>query len=151
MKIGHIMGSGASGTIIYVAMAAACASSDGAGSGADGGGSGSPVPNASAAAPPATLDVAAETCSKPMTYTTAPGVTAQWVYAEHEYPGASAAELASSVSVITSVPTGNGSTAPPGYGQSETFFYVRDGFVSVPCGAPDLGPNLPKLTFIRRL
>lgn len=139
MKLGHIARSSAAGAIIYVAMAA-CASSDhGQTAGADGGSlTTSPVPNASAAPSPASVDVATEECSKPMTLS-----GQAWVYAEHAYAGASLEDLAASV---TAVAAGSG---PPGYDRSTTFLYPKAGAVAVPCGPA--GGQVTSVTFVRRL
>jgi hypothetical protein len=144
--LAHVVRSLAAGAAVYVLMAA-CAAEEGAparvlhssSSSSSGGGDesavdafldelGDPVKGA-AAAPSSSI----ENCDKSY----AIGAT-NVRYAEHAYPGATAAELAS-VLILVAEPNG-----PPGYAQTAGIVpWVKEGSVASPCG------NATSLTFIR--
>lgn len=91
-----------------------------------------------ASAGPLPPDVATENCSK--TYSIGPTL---YRYAEHAYPGATAAELAASVVVLGTNPNG-----PPGFATTQTGAWVRDGAVALVCGV-DSNPQFSAATFVR--
>lgn len=144
MRLAHVLQSFVSGVVVYVVMAACSStsvrdtggsSSTSAGGGSASSGSGgaiaSPVPEAQAA------ETDTERCDK--SYQSS-GATIG--YAEHAYPGVSAAELATSVSLITSVVPGS---APPGFDRQFALAgFVRDGVVGTSCFAGQT------VTFVRR-
>jgi len=75
------------------------------------------------------------------------GDSLTYVYAEHAYPGLTAADLEKTVTVVgnaTSVYFG-----PPGYQRVAATPWFRDGAVAVMCGAQS-GPGTNLVTFYRR-
>lgn len=76
--------------------------------------------------PPAAPAVFDEACDKSFT---APGATTPTSYAEHAFPGKTAAELAT-VAVLVSF---NSPLAIPGYGLLSGTPQIRDGAVGVTC------------------
>ncbi len=97
----------------------------------------SPVPDALAG--PTPPDVADESCTKTFTPPSGPAQ----LYAEHAYPGKTAADLGAVHVVVTST----ASLVLPGYDSFATTPYVRDGAAAVPCGAVGAS-NYSKVTFI---
>ncbi len=105
------------------------------------------VPNAHAAGTP---EESVESCDK--IYSLDP--TTHYKYAEHAYPGVSAAALASVVALVTmpAVTLGSGgSYNPAGFQKYSTTVWVRDGAVAAPCGVTNSPTTGTAITFVRRV
>jgi hypothetical protein len=150
MRLPTVVRTLGSGALFYVVMAACAASDRGGGFTADGGGPASaldafvdgvasPVGEASAQnAPP---DVATEPCNKKGT-----GDYAGYVYAVHEYPGKTIAEL-SAVRVVAHYAKAAHIVEGASFNHYATTALLRDGSAAITCG-PASGPSIDSATFI---
>lgn len=156
MKLSSVLGALASGSVLYLAMAA-CSASDGshgpaASEATDEAGASSgglldaitnPVPSATAAPETSTRTVSTEPCDK--TYVQG-GLT--WRYATHDYPGATAADLAHVV-VLIDYGIASSVNRPNGYNQTTAVPMLRDGSAAFICGVDGQSATLASVTFIR--
>lgn len=101
-----------------------------------------PIPTASADPVVPTIETALESCDK----TYAVGANTVY-YAEHQYPGVTLPELATTVAVTFTLSTTPNAGYPPGYTEAITVPAYRDGSVAIACG---YSPTATKYRFTRR-
>lgn len=145
MRWGYVGGSVLGAAAIYVCAAACSASSSGGGGALEDARAAvdalldqiaSPVADAKADTPP--LQTATEACDK--TYACN---TVQCLYAEHAFPGRTAAELRTVIAQATFLPV---VSAPAGYTVMNVPVFIKDGSVATYCGTTAT-PAYQSITF----